>query len=67
MNLQTHDPALRRALIENELAARRGQRGTLQTELDRCIQTRDEPHEVMSRLADLDAEILRLQHTLGED
>lgn len=64
MDLRTRDPATRRALIESEIAARRGQRGTLQTELDHCIQTHEDTHEVRSRIADVEAEIARLEQDL---
>jgi len=66
MDVHTHDPARRRALLENELAARRGQRGTLQTELDHCIQTHEDPQPIRARLADLDAEIHRLEAEIAQ-
>lgn len=60
------DPVLKRKLKEAELAGRRHERGTLQSELDRFIQTHEDPAIVKDRLEALGAEIARLEAELRQ-
>ncbi|WP_298827198.1 hypothetical protein [uncultured Piscinibacter sp.] len=64
MNGPASDPASKRLIRESELAARKSQRSDLQFKLDHFIQTRQDTTSVTAELAEVDADIQRLEEEL---